>query len=54
MRPQDFLTPESFACLKATCKDDREKAVVLTLAGKGMQVNELCNFGIEDRLSPKP
>ena len=48
MRPQDFLTPEEFACLKAAFKDDREKAIVLTLAGTGMRVNELCNLGIED------
>lgn len=48
MRPQDFLTPEEFACLKAACKDDREKAIVLTLAGTGMRVNELCNLRIED------
>jgi integrase/recombinase XerD len=48
MRPQDFLTPEEFARLKAACKDDREKAIVLTLAGTGMRVNELCNLGIED------
>jgi len=39
MRPQDFLTPEEFACLKAACKDDRERAIVLTLAGTGMRVN---------------
>jgi len=43
MRPQDFLTPEEFARLKAACKDDRERAIVLTLAGTGMRVNELCN-----------
>jgi integrase len=48
MRPQDFLTPEEFACLKAACKDDREKAIVLTLASTGIRVNELCNLGIED------
>ena len=48
MRPQDFLTPEEFACLKAACKDDRERAIVLTLAGTGMRVNELCN-GYKDR-----
>jgi hypothetical protein len=36
MRPQDFLTPEEFACLKAACKDDKERAIVLTLAGTGM------------------
>lgn len=48
MRLQDFLTPEEFACLKAACKDDREMAIVLTLAGTGMRVSELCNFRIED------
>ena len=48
MRPQDFLTPEEFACLKAACKDDRERAIVLTLAGTGMRVNELCNLRVED------
>ena len=42
------MTPEEFACLKAACKDDRERAIVLTLAGTGMRVNELCNLGIED------
>jgi len=48
MRPQDFLTPEEFARLKAACKDDRERAIVLTLAGTGMRVNELCNLRVED------
>lgn len=48
MRPQDFLTPEEFAHLKAACKDDRERAIILTLAGTGMRVNELFNLGIED------
>ena len=48
MRPQDFLTREEFAQLKAACKDDREEAIVLTLAGTGMRVNELCNLKIED------
>jgi integrase len=47
MRPQDFLTPEEFACLKAACKDDRERAIVLTLAGTGMRVNELCNLRVD-------
>jgi integrase len=48
MRPQDFLTPEELTRLKAACKDDREKSIVLTLAGTGMRVNELCNPRIED------
>ena len=41
MRPQDFLTHDEFAKLKAACQDDREKAIVLTLAGTGIRVNEL-------------
>jgi integrase/recombinase XerD len=48
MRPQDFLTREEFAKLKAAIQDDREGAIVLTLAGTGMRVNELCNLKIED------
>lgn len=48
MRPQDFLTQEEFGQLKAACKDGREKAIVLTLAGTGIRVNELCNIKIED------
>ena len=48
MRPQDFLTPEEFTCLKAACKDERELAIVMTLGGTGMRVNELCNLKIED------
>ena len=48
MRPQDFLTPDEFACMKAACKDDRERAIVLTLAGTGMRVNELCHLRVED------
>ena len=48
MRPQDFLTRDEFARLKAACQDDREKAIVLTLAGTGIRVNELCNIKVED------
>jgi integrase/recombinase XerD len=48
MRPQDFLTQDEFAKLKAACKNDREKAIVLTLAGTGIRVNELCNLKVED------
>lgn len=48
MRPQDFLTKDEFVRLKAACLGDREKAIVLTLAGTGIRVNELCNIKIED------
>lgn len=48
MRPQDFLTHDEYAKLKAACQDDREIAIVLTLAGTGMRVNELCNLKVED------
>jgi integrase/recombinase XerD len=48
VRPQDFLTKDEFVRLKAACLDDREKAIVLTLAGTGIRVNELCNIKIED------
>lgn len=48
MRPQDFLTRDEFTRLKAACRDDREKAIVLTLAGTGIRVNELCNLKVED------
>lgn len=34
--------------MKAAIKDEREGAIVLTLAGTGMRVNELCNLKIED------
>jgi integrase/recombinase XerD len=48
MRPQDFLTRDEFARLKAACLNDRENAIILTLAGTGMRVNELCNLKVED------
>jgi integrase/recombinase XerD len=48
VRPQDFLTKDEFVRLKAACLGDREKAIVLTLAGTGIRVNELCNIKIED------
>ncbi len=48
MRPQDFLTHDEFARLKVACKDERERAVVMTLGGTGMRVNELCHLRIED------
>ena len=48
MRPQDFLTHDEYTKLKTACQDDREKAMVLTLAGTGIRVNELCNIKIED------
>jgi len=48
MRPQDFLTRGEFGRLKDACKDERELAIVMTLGGTGMRVNELCNLKIED------
>jgi len=48
MRPQDFLTQDEFTKLKVAIQDDRQRAIVLTLAGTGMRVNELCNLKIED------
>jgi integrase/recombinase XerD len=53
MRPQDFLTHDEYTKLKAACQDDREKAIVLTLAGTGIRVNELCNLKVEDIASDK-
>ena len=47
MRPQDFLSLDEFARLKDACEDDRERAIVMTLAGTGVRVNELCNLKIE-------
>jgi len=40
MRPQDFLTREEFARLKASCKEDRELAIVLTLEGADVRVKD--------------
>ncbi|MGD0951434.1 MAG: site-specific integrase [Methanotrichaceae archaeon] len=48
MRPQDFLTHDEFTQLKAAIQDDRQKAIVLALAGTGIRVNELCNIKVED------
>ena len=42
------MTHAEFAKLKSACQDDREKAIVLTLAGTGVRVNELCNLKVED------
>ncbi|MCJ7443748.1 MAG: site-specific integrase [Methanotrichaceae archaeon] len=48
MRPQDFLSLEEFGRLKAACKDERELAIIMTLGGTGIRVNELCHLKVED------
>jgi integrase len=48
MRPQDCLTLEELAQLKSNCKTFRERAILLTLAGTGIRVNELANLKVKN------
>jgi integrase len=48
MEPEKFLTPTEFNALLKAAKDDREKCILLLLAGAGLRVGEMTQIRAED------
>ena len=48
MEPEKFLTPTEFNALLKAAKDDREKCILLLLAGAGLRVGEMAQIKAED------
>lgn len=48
MRPEDFLSPEEFHRLLASCGNAREHALLMLMAGVGLRVSEAADLRIED------
>lgn len=48
MEAEKFLTPDEFARLLKAAKDDREKCILLLLAGTGLRVGEMVAVRAED------
>ena len=48
MEPEKFLTPTEFNALLKAAKDDREKCILLLLAGAGLRVGEMTQIKAED------
>ena len=48
MEVEKFLKPEEFARLHKAAKDDREKCILLLLAGAGLRVGEMVAVKAED------
>jgi integrase/recombinase XerD len=48
MEPEKFLTHDEFNTLLKAAKDDRERCILLLLAGAGLRVSEMTQIRIED------
>jgi integrase/recombinase XerD len=48
MEPENFLTPAEFNALLKAAKDDRERCILLLLAGAGLRVGEMTQIKAED------
>jgi integrase/recombinase XerD len=48
MEPEKFLTPPEFNSLLKAAKDDRERCILLLLAGAGLRVGEMTQIRAED------
>lgn len=48
MEPEKFLTPTEFKALLKAAKDDRERCILLLLAGAGLRVGEMTQIRAED------
>jgi len=48
MEPEKFLTPKEFNALLKAGKDDRERCILLLLAGAGLRVGEMTQIRAED------
>src|SRR5512137_758164 len=48
MEPEKFLTPTEFNSLLKVANDDRERCILLLLAGAGLRVGEMTQIKAED------
>lgn len=48
MEPEKFLTHAEFKALLKAAKDDRERCILLLLAGAGLRVSEMTQIKAED------
>ena len=48
MEPEKFLTHAEFSTLLKTAQDDRERCILLLLAGAGLRVSEMTQIRAED------
>jgi integrase len=48
MEPEKFLTPAEFSSLLKAANDDRERCILLLLAGSGLRVGEMTQIRAED------
>jgi integrase/recombinase XerD len=48
MEPEKFLTPKEFNALLKAAKNDRERCILLLLAGAGLRVGEMTQIRAED------
>jgi integrase/recombinase XerD len=48
MEPEKFLTPTEFNALLKVANDDRERCILLLLAGAGLRVGEMTQIKAED------
>jgi integrase len=48
MEPEKFLTLTEFNALRKAAKDDRERCILLLLAGAGLRVGEMTQIIAED------
>jgi integrase/recombinase XerD len=53
MEPEKFLTPAEFNALLKAAKDNRERCILLLLAGAGLRVAEMTQIKAEDINFPK-
>ena len=44
MEPEKFLTPAEFNALLKVANEDRERCILLLLAGAGLRVGEMAQF----------
>jgi integrase/recombinase XerD len=48
METENFIRKDEFSRLLLVAKDDRERSILLLLAGAGLRVGELCSVKVED------
>jgi integrase/recombinase XerD len=48
VEPEKFLKPDEFAALLKAARDDRDRCILMLLAGAGVRVGELISIRVED------
>jgi integrase/recombinase XerD len=48
VEPEKFLKPDEFAALLKAARDDRDRCILMLLAGAGLRVGELISIRVED------